>query len=88
MKDGARYVSTEPDVQGMLTTLLTWPLSRSGTVMLAAPKASDLQELIRLYETGQLKVTIDSRFDLAHTADAHRRIEDGVDHGKVVIAIK
>ncbi|MCA9159355.1 MAG: NAD(P)-dependent alcohol dehydrogenase [Planctomycetales bacterium] len=88
MNDGARYVSTEPDIQGMLMTALTWPLSKSGSVMLARPKASDLQELIRLHEAGQLKVTIDSRFDFAHTADAHRRIESGVDHGKVVITIK
>lgn len=88
MNDGARYVSTEPDVQGMLMTVLTWPLSRSGTVMVARPRASDLQELIRLHEAGQLKVTIDSRFDFAHTADAHRRIESGVDRGKVVITIK
>jgi hypothetical protein len=80
-----RSKSTEPDVQGMLMTLLTWPFSKSGTVMLAKPDASDLRELIRLYEAGQLKVTIDSRFDFAHTADAHRRIEAGVDHGKVEI---
>jgi NADPH2:quinone reductase len=88
MNDGARYVSTEPDVQGMLMTVLTWPLSKSGTVMLAKPKASDLQELIRLHEAGQLNVTIDSRFEFAHVADAHRRIESGVDHGKVVITVK
>lgn len=87
MNDGARYVSTEPDIQGMLMTVLTWPLSKSGTVMLARPRASDLQELIRLYEAGQLKVTIDSRFEFAQTADAHRRIESGVDRGKVVISI-
>ena len=54
----------------------------------AKPKATDLQELIRLHESGQLSVTIDSRFDFAQAADAHRRIESGVDHGKVVIAIK
>jgi NADPH2:quinone reductase len=88
MNDGARYVSTEPDVTGMMMSLLTWPLSKSGTVMLAKPKASDLRELIRLHEAGQLDVTIDSRFDLEQTADAHRRIENGVDHGKVVIQVK
>ncbi|QEG43175.1 NAD(P)-dependent alcohol dehydrogenase [Roseimaritima ulvae] len=88
MNEGARYVSTEPDIQGMLMTVLTWPFSKSGTVMLAKPKADDLEELIRLHEAGQLNVTIDSRFDLAHTAEAHRRIESGVDHGKVVITVK
>lgn len=88
MNDGARYVSTEPSIEGMLMTVLTWPLSKSGTVMLAKPKAADLQELIRLHEAGQLNVTIDSRFDFAQAADAHRRIESGVDHGKVVINVK
>ncbi len=88
MNDGARYVSTEPDIQGMLMTVLTWPLSKSGTIMLARPRASDLEELIRLYEAGQLKVTIDSRFEFAQAAEAHRRIESGVDRGKVVITIK
>ena len=56
--------------------------------MLARPRASDLEELIRLYEAGQLKVTIDSSFDFAQAAEAHRRIESGVDRGKVVITIK
>ncbi len=88
MSDGARYVSTEPDLQGMLMTVMTWPLAKSGTVMIARPKASDLQELIRLHELGQLKVAIDSRFDFARVSDAHRRIESGVDHGKVIITLR
>jgi NADPH:quinone reductase-like Zn-dependent oxidoreductase len=88
MNQQARYVSTEPDIQGMLMTVLTWPFSKSGTVMLARPRASDLQELVQLHEAGQLKVTIDSRFDFLQAADAHRRVETGVDHGKVVITIK
>lgn len=83
-KDG-RYVSTEPDIKGMLMTVVTWPLSKSATVMLAKPKAVDLQELIRLYVSGQLKVTIDSRYQLEDLAEAHRRVENGVDHGKVVV---
>ncbi len=80
-----RYVSTEPDVKGMLMTVLTWPLSQSGTVMLARPSGDDLRELIALYEAGQLKVFIDSRFPMSRACDAHRRIEDGVDRGKVVL---
>jgi len=88
MNDGARYVSTEPDLQGMLMTVMTWPLSKSGTVMIAKPRASDLRELIRLHELGQLKVAIDSRFDFVHAAEAHQRIESGVDHGKVIITMK
>ena len=83
--DGGRFVSTEPDIKGMLMTLLTWPLDKSGTVMLAKPSAKDLQTLIELYVAGKLTVTIDSRFPLSNAIAAHRRVEEGVDRGKVVL---
>ena len=85
LNPGGRYVSTEPDVKGMLMTLVTWPLSKSGTVMLAKPCGADLRKLIDLYEQGKLTITIDSCFDLAHAAAAHQRVEKGVDQGKVVL---
>ena len=85
LKAGGHFVSTEPNLEGVLMTILTWPLSKSGQIMLAVPSGDDLRELIRLYERGQLKVTIDSKFPFAQAADAHRRIEAGVDHGKVVL---
>lgn len=85
LNEGGRYVSTEPDVKGMLMTVLTWPLSKSGTVMLAKPNGDDLRELIALYEAGRLHVTIDRRYRLAELAEAHRRVETGVDRGKVVV---
>lgn len=85
MAPGGRYVSTEPDAKGMLMTIFTWPLSKSGTVMLARPSADDLRELIRLRQAGQLRITIDSRYPLRDLAEAHRRIESGVDRGKVVV---
>ncbi len=85
LKDGGHFVSTEPNIEGMLVSILTWPLSKSGQVMLAVPSGDDLKELIRLYELGKLRVTIDSRFPFEQAADAHRRIESGVDHGKVVL---
>lgn len=86
--DGGRYVSTEPDIKGMLMTLLTYPLSKSGRVMLARPCGDDLRTLIQLYEAGKLKVTIDSAYDMVDVASAHRRIETGVDRGKVVLVNK
>ncbi len=86
--DGGRYVSTEPDVKGILMTVLTWPLSKSGKVMLAKANADDLRELIRLYEAKQLKVTIDRTYSLHEAAEAHRRIETGVDRGKVIVTLK
>lgn len=85
MNDGGRYVSTEPDVMGILMKVITWPLSKSGTVMLAKPSATDLDELIRLYELGKLKVTIDSRYAMKDVSKAHHRVDHGVDRGKVVL---
>jgi NADPH2:quinone reductase len=85
LKEGGHFVSTEPNVKGILMTILTWPLSKSGQVMLAVPSGDDLRELIRLYELGKLQVTIDSQFPFEQAADAHRRIEAGVDHGKIVL---
>lgn len=85
LADQGRYVSTEPSVRGMLMSVATWPLSKSGTIMLAKPIATDLEKLIELHQNGQLKVVIESRFELADLADAHERIQSGVDHGKIVI---
>lgn len=85
MEPDGRFVSTEPSVKGLLMTLLTWLLPKSGSIMLARPNADDLRELIDLYEAGQLQVTIDSRFSMAQVAQAQRRVEHGVDRGKVVL---
>lgn len=85
LKEGGHFVSTEPNIEGMLVSLLTWPLSKSGRIMLAVPSGDDLRELIRLYELGELRVTIDSQFPFEKAADAHRRVESGVEHGKVVL---
>lgn len=85
LKEGGHYISTEPSVKGLLMTILTWPLSKSGQVMLAIPSGDDLRELIRLYEAGKLNVTIDSTFTFEQATEAHQRVESGVDHGKVVL---
>jgi NADPH2:quinone reductase len=85
LKEGGHFISTEPSIMGLLMTILTWPLSKSGQIMLAVPSGDDLRELIRLYEAGKLKVTIDSTFPFEQAAQAHRRVETGVDHGKVVL---
>jgi len=85
LKPSGRFISTEPSITGLLMTILTWPLSKSGQIMLAVPSADDLRELIQLYEAGKLKVTLDSTFPFEQAAQAHRRVESGVDHGKVVL---
>ena len=85
LKEGGHFISTEPNIKGLLMTILTWPMSKSGQVMLAVPSGDDLRELIRLYDLGKLRITIDSRFPFEHAAQAHHRIETGVDHGKIVL---
>jgi NADPH2:quinone reductase len=85
MKAGGRFVSTEPDLHGLAMSMLTWPLSKTGRVMLAKPKRRDLETLIELYQDGTLKVTIDRKYPFSELAEAHRRVETGVDHGKVVV---
>ena len=85
LKEGGHFISTEPSVKGLLMTILTWTLSKSGQIMLAVPSGDDLRELIQLYETGKLKVKIDCTFPIEQAAQAHRRVESGVDHGKVVM---
>jgi NADPH:quinone reductase-like Zn-dependent oxidoreductase len=42
-------------------------------------------ELIKLAAAGQLKVTVDKVFPLAEAADAHRYLQTGHAHGKVVL---
>ena len=88
LKKHGRYVTTEPDLKGMAMTLLTWPLSKSGTTMLAKPRGDDLRSLIALHQKGKLRVAIDRHFGLTQAADAQRRVEEGVDHGKVIIMCK
>ncbi|MCA9168368.1 MAG: NAD(P)-dependent alcohol dehydrogenase [Planctomycetales bacterium] len=85
LTDHGRYVTTEPDAVGILTTLLTWPLGKSGRAMLAKPNGADLSTLIEMYQQGELRVVIDSAYALSEAAAAHRRVETGVDRGKVVV---
>ncbi len=42
-------------------------------------------DLIKLAAAGQLKVTVDKVFPLADAADAHRYLQTGHAHGKVVL---
>lgn len=88
LTEQGRYVSTEPNLKGLLTAALTTPLSQKGGAMLARSRASDLEDIIRLYETGKLTVTLDAVYPLADAADAHRHLENGVRRGKIVLRTK
>jgi NADPH:quinone reductase-like Zn-dependent oxidoreductase len=82
-----RYVSTEPSVKGALFSLATKLLSKRGRVMLAKPRASDLEKLALLYDSGQFKVTVSDVFDLDDAAKAQRLLESGVERGKIVLRV-
>jgi len=82
-----RFVSTEPSLAGVFMSIATMLLPKRGRVMLATPSADDLRQLIRLYERGELKVTIDSSYPLDEAADAQQRQQDGVDRGKLILTI-
>ncbi len=85
MSQGGRYVSTEPSISGLMVTAATQFMSKRGRVMLANPSAQDLRELIRLYESGDLKVTVSEVFRLNEACKAHELIESGVERGKIVL---
>ncbi len=57
MQDG-RYVSLEPNLQGFASSLAANLLPQHGYVVLVHPCASDLVDLINLYQSGQLQVTL------------------------------
>ncbi|MCA9108437.1 MAG: NAD(P)-dependent alcohol dehydrogenase [Planctomycetaceae bacterium] len=82
---GGRYVSTEPSLRGLVVSLITWPLEQRGRVMLARSRKDDLLQLLHLYESGQLRVTIAESFPFGEAAEAHRRIENDSFCGKLVI---
>ncbi|MEY4606499.1 MAG: NAD(P)H-quinone oxidoreductase [Ilumatobacteraceae bacterium] len=44
-------------------------------------------EVLPLFERGLLRPVIDSTFSLDHIADAHRRMEDNANAGKIVVTI-
>lgn len=85
LKSGGHYVSTEPSIRGLFISLVSWPFSKTGRIMLAQPNQHDLETLISLYQQQQLSVTIDRRFSLTDIAAAHQRVETGVERGKVIV---
>lgn len=58
-----------------------------GRYVFVRPHAMELRELLRLVATGHLRVHIQESFPLERAADAHRLIEGGHVHGKLVLEV-
>ncbi|MBW3576067.1 MAG: NADP-dependent oxidoreductase [Actinobacteria bacterium] len=58
-----------------------------GRYVFVRPHAMELRELLRLVAAGYLKVHIQESFPLERAADAHRLIEGGHVHGKLVLEV-
>jgi len=85
LKEQGHYVSTEPSVKGLLTSLLTWPMSKKGEVMLARSRAEDLEALVSLWSDGKMKIHVDEVFPFEKAAEAHRKLEQESFPGKLVL---
>lgn len=88
LTEQGHFISTEPNLKGFVNSVLTRPRSKRASVVLARPRAEDLARLVELYVEGHLAVTLDSTFPLHEAADAHRRLEAGVERGKIVLTVK
>lgn len=85
--EGGTFVSTEPSARGLLMQVATSCFRRKARVVLARPQRSLLEELVRLLESGQVRVPIDQVFPLAEAGEAHQRIEHGGVRGKLVLDV-
>ena len=52
-----------------------------------APDGATLAVISRLLESGDVRVYVDGIFDLADAASAHRALEEGHTHGKLVLKV-
>jgi NADPH:quinone reductase-like Zn-dependent oxidoreductase len=78
VRDPARIASViDPGVLGL-----------GGRYVFVRPDAHDLEELGRMADAGQLRVSIAKAFPLEQIADAHRLVAGGHVRGKVVVTLR
>jgi NADPH:quinone reductase-like Zn-dependent oxidoreductase len=59
-----------------------------GRYVFVRPDVHDLEELARMADAGQLRVSLARAFPLEQTAEAHRMVEEGHVRGKVVVTLR
>jgi NADPH:quinone reductase-like Zn-dependent oxidoreductase len=88
LKPGGIYVDTLFKPALMLRSLIQPLYTRQRyKAFLVNGSVDDLNQLLRLYAAGTLKTHIDSVYDLADLAEAHRRSQSGRARGKIVIRV-
>jgi len=87
LSDHGHFVSTEPSLSGLVMSVMTRLLPKQGRVMLAKPRGDDLAILCEKYQLGKLRTVFDSVMKLDDAAKAHRKIQTGVEHGKIVLEV-
>jgi NADPH:quinone reductase-like Zn-dependent oxidoreductase len=75
-------------IHRQLRALLLSPfVGQTLTTFISKERGSDLEELARLAEAGQLRPAVDRRWYLADAADAIRHLEEGHARGKIVLTV-
>jgi NADPH:quinone reductase-like Zn-dependent oxidoreductase len=88
LADRGRYISTVFSPGLAVRSILGrfWSRQRFGFVVSRAD-GQLMRQLSALVEAGHLTPVLDSTFPLSRIADAHRRMESGHVHGKIVVTI-
>ncbi|MGV7225195.1 MAG: NAD(P)-dependent alcohol dehydrogenase [Nitrospinales bacterium] len=83
------YVTVGGKTSRILQLMLFKKLFRNNKMNLVGYKANkDLNYLVELFESGQIKLAIDKCFPLEETADAFRYFGEGRFKGKIVVTIE
>lgn len=84
-----RYVSTLPDIPGLLITPLmkVFGYKKRALSVMVRPDSQGLQYLAKLVETGKLSPVIEKTYTLREIAEAHLRSESQRTRGKLVVTV-
>ena len=83
LAEHGRYLAPAADLPGMLARPAGTKRSIAG---MAPERREDVEEVVRLAETGVLRPVIDSVHDFARMREAHARVDTGRKRGSVVVA--